>query len=697
VIAAGIDLGTTYSALAVLTGGEPCLIPNEEGNRTTPSVVYVTAEGQLVVGDDAVQLMATDRKNGLALFKRGMGSSVSYPVRGLDLTPVVLSSEILKQLAVDFQSYFGSPLREAVVTVPAYFNEHARLDTQRAAELAGISLLELIHEPTAAAVAYGMDTVRDSRTVLVYDLGGGTFDVSVVRFTTASATVVSTLGDPQLGGADWDAVLAEIVADRFAERHGHELRSSASAYGLLSLQAEKAKRRLTAHSSTTVECGVEGIVDQIEVTRSEFEDATQHLAQRTIDILMEALGDAKLKVENLDEIILVGGSTRMPICTQLIQRAIGKSPLRTINPDEAVAIGAATRAEMLSGGGLSLREPTQTTHGVRQSGDGVGRGHLQSLSDVTAHSLGMVTINSAGTAYVNDVMIRRLSKLPTRVRHSKLFEPASAGKDLAIYLLQGESAEPTNTTALGQYTFSDVASQLPRGGQIDIIFGYDKSGVVTIEAEVGNKRLPAPEVDRSDLDLSWTLDTPGAPPPAESSASTLLFDCSGSMSSGDKAQAISAGREFIDELKDVEADISIIAWGSSHQVLCEPTSDMGVVKRELERIASQDLGGTNLAQPLSAARALLSDSTQSMKLAVVLTDGHVADAKECFEVREQYIEEGIDILGLGVNGADEAFLRDLSTIDVDSFITNLSALGGVFRGIAQDIAAGHISASRRGK
>ncbi|MEN6372674.1 MAG: molecular chaperone DnaK [Armatimonadota bacterium] len=456
----GIDLGTTNSVVAVMEGGEPTVIPNAEGGRLTPSVVAFTKTGERLVGVTAKNQAIMNPERTIASIKREMGTDHKTKIDDKQYTPEEISAMILQKLKTDAEAYLGEPVTSAVITVPAYFNDAQRTATKTAGEIAGLNVLRIINEPTAASLAYGLDK-KSSETILVWDLGGGTFDVSVLEVGEGVFEVKSTAGDTHLGGDDWDQRIVEYAADEFKRAHGIDLRKDRQALQRLRDAAEKAKIELSSVVSTNINlpfitADAEGPKHlDVNLTRAKFEDITRDLAERCVTSFNRAIEDAKLKTEDLDEIILVGGSTRMPMIQDLIRKlSNGKEPNKSVNPDEVVAVGAAIQAGVLGG---EVKDVV--------------------LLDVTPLSLGVETLGGVMTK-----LIDRNTTIPTR--KSQTFTTAADGQsEVEIHVLQGEREMAQANKSLGRFHLTGIPPA-PRGiPQIEVTFDIDANGMVNVSAK----------------------------------------------------------------------------------------------------------------------------------------------------------------------------------------------------------------------
>ncbi|WP_418567624.1 molecular chaperone DnaK [Peptacetobacter sp.] len=456
----GIDLGTTNSCVAVLEGGEPQIIPNSEGMRTTPSVVAFTKDGERIVGEPAKRQAVTNADRTISSIKTHMGTDYKVNIDGKDYSPQEISAIILQKLKSDAESYLGEKVTEAVITVPAYFTDAQRQATKDAGRIAGLEVKRIINEPTAASLAYGMDKLDQDKKILVFDLGGGTFDVSLLEIGDGTFEVLATAGNNRLGGDDFDKIIIDYLAEEFKKAEGVDLRNDKMALQRLKEAAEKAKKELSSTMSTNINlpfitATAEGPKHlNIDLSRAKFEELTAGLVEKTMEPMKRAISDAGISVSEIDDVLLVGGSTRIPAVQEAVKKFVGKEPHKGINPDECVAAGASIQAGVLTGEVNDLL-----------------------LLDVTPLSLGIETLGNVFTK-----IIERNTTIPTK--KSQVFSTAADNQTAVdIHVLQGERSMAYDNTTLGRFQLTDIPPAMRGIPQIEVTFDIDANGIVHVTAK----------------------------------------------------------------------------------------------------------------------------------------------------------------------------------------------------------------------
>ncbi len=483
----GIDLGTTYSCMSIMEAGKPIVIPNAEGGRTTASIVAFTKEGERLVGSLAKRQAVTNPQRTIQSIKRKMGSSEKIKIDDKNYTPQEISSMILQKLKIDAEAYLGEKITKAVVTVPAYFNDAQRQATKDAGKIAGLEVLRIINEPTASALAYGIDKEQDA-TVLVYDLGGGTFDVSILTLGDGVFEVKSTAGNNHLGGDDFDQRVTDYLVEEFRKKEGIDLRTDPYAMQRLRDASENAKIELSQRQSTNInlpyitqdKSGPKFL--NIDLTKAKLEQLIGDLVESTIGPVKQALSDAKLEPKDIDHVLLVGGSTRVPLVQDIVKKLLGKEPDKGLNPDECVALGAGIQGAVLTG----------------ETKDIV-------LLDVTPLTLGIETLGGIATK-----LIERNTTIPTR--KSQIFSTAADGQtSVEIHVVQGERALAKDNFTLGKFQLTGIPPA-PRGiPQVEVTFDIDSNGIIHVSAKdlgTGNQQNISIKGDKklTDEDIKKMMD-----------------------------------------------------------------------------------------------------------------------------------------------------------------------------------------------
>ena len=457
----GIDLGTTNSCVAVMEGGKPVVIANSEGQRTTPSVVAFTKSGERLVGEPAKRQAVTNADRTISSIKRHMGTDYKVSIDGKDYTPQEISAMILQKLKADAESYLGETVTEAVITVPAYFNDAQRQATKDAGRIAGLDVKRIINEPTAAALAYGLDNEGEQK-IMVYDLGGGTFDVSLIEIGDGVIEVLATSGNNHLGGDDFDKKLMDYMIEDFKSKEGIDLSKDTMALQRINVAAEQAKKELSSAGKTTINlpyitATAEGPKHfEMELTRAKFDEITADLVEKTAEPVKNALSDAGVSASELGKVLLVGGSTRIPAVQEKVKQLTGKEPNKSLNPDECVALGASVQAGKLAGD--------------------AGAGDVL-LLDVTPLTLSIETMGGIATH-----MIERNTTIPTK--KSQIFSTAADNQSAVdINVVQGEREFAKDNKSLGQFRLDGIPAAKRGVPQIEVTFDIDANGIVNVSAK----------------------------------------------------------------------------------------------------------------------------------------------------------------------------------------------------------------------
>jgi molecular chaperone DnaK len=672
----GIDLGTTFSAVAhVDASGRAVILKNAQGEPLTPSVIWFGDDAEPLVGAEAKRMQEMGDDDVASFFKRDMGDPNFFlDFKGKKYTASDLSAIVLRRLKADAEATLGKPVRKAVVTVPAYFNNQQREATIEAGRAAGLEILRIINEPTAAAIAFGLNqTQRNGQKILVYDLGGGTFDVTVIRQDADGIEVIGTDGDHNLGGKNWDDRLIAHIARQFEDEFSVNPLADTVSFNDLLVRAENAKKQLSARDSTTVTIAHAGNKGRYEITAATFEDITRDLMQRTQMLTEHLLSDIRLNWRDLDGVLLVGGSTRMPMVSRWIAQMSGKAPLRGVNVDEAVALGAAIQANLDANG----NSPAATQFFLG--------GAAPKIRDVMAHSLGMVAENADRSRYINSILIPKNKPVPSEQTKPYVLRTRPGDRNsMEVYMLQGESERPLDCNVIGKYIFSGIEHQ--PGGQdvVDVTYAYDANGVISVHAQQrsNGKALPL-HIEPVPDDLSW-LDLPPKTEelvPAHLSV-VLAVDLSGSMAGEPLEKAQQAAKGFVHKLDLSSTSIGLLVFAESARV----TQDLSQNAKQLEKgIGSWDTGivgyGTS-AQPFTEAFRLLADRDDP-RFIVVLTDGMWSGQDHAIREAERCKEAGIEIIAIGFGTADRHFLQQIATSDENALLTDLGNLTASFSKIAQ--------------
>ena len=678
ILPVGIDLGTTNSVIARIAGESvPEVIPNAEGESITPSVVWIGERG-VVVGTDAKEQMSEGNPDTAAFFKRHMGNlSLPFFLGAKQYSAVDLSAFVLSKLKRDAEERLGRPIAHAVITVPAYFEDPQRNATIAAGTKAGLDVLEIISEPTAAAFAYGLHQTGREENILVYDLGGGTFDVSIVRLTPQEFTVLATKGDHGLGGKDWDDILSDYVLDRFRDEFGVDPLSHGLPRGELLMLAETAKKTLSGVMSTVVNFHHSGHRLRLELTREDFESRTSHLMEATRSLCNEVLKDAGLNWQLLTGVLLVGGSTRMPMVTDYVRQMSGGAPLTGIHPDHAVAVGAAIRAARL------LDERTPHKPRFRLPGP-------KKIQDVVAHPLGMISETDDGSRYTNSIIINKYLGVPcSNTRPFQLYTSPGNGNEMEVYLTQGESTDPVDCTVIARWHAAGIEHD-PSGLQvIDVEYSYTGNMTVDATARLRSTGRAIPLTKESDLgDLSWIRQPPRRKGKGQHITAYLAVDLSGSMIGEGVATAQRAAREFVQQSDLSKCSIGIIEFADRVEVTCPACQDATQLQSAIAALGPHVLcsrvGGGNAATPFATAHQILRDVTGA-RFIIVLTDGHWYCCPQAIQESVACRNDGIQTIAVGTEQSNADFLKQISSSEAGSFYAKQHEVVGIFSSIAREL------------
>ena len=695
-IRVGIDLGTTFSAVARIdpVTGKPEVIKNSFGSPITPSVLCFERDGSILFGEDAKNMQSAGDTNAVAFFKRRMGrSDYSVEICGKTYTATDLSAILLQKLKEEAERQCGEKIDAAVITVPAYFAHKERTETIEAGKRAGLEVITILNEPTAAAFAYGLNEKKEEQTVLVYDLGGGTFDVTLARINRNEISIIGSDGDHELGGKDWDDCIARYLASEFNEKFGVDPSEDPEAVTALLVTAENVKKQLTVKDAVNVPIVYKNVRGTVDITEETFESISEFLLGTTRDVTERLLNSVEIGWDRIDGVILVGGSTRMRMIHKYVYEMSGKEPLSGVNVDEAVALGAAIRANI-----------TDKGESVAAIGGSVGKGvpggimirGAKAVTDVTAHSLGMIAISPDGEQYINSIIIKKNTKIPAANTRPFSFRTRAKDNELEVYVLQGEFRRPLDNTIINKYVISQIERTNPPGTVIDVTYEYTADGIIEVSAiqkETG-KRLPI-RIEPVPEDMSWTDLSPKEHMAADKAPSVdviLAVDLSGSMCGDPIKKAKEAMDSFVDQMDSEFVRIGIIAFADRTKVVLHPTNNYRDAHATISGLERVDVGVCNRAEPFTDAYELLKDGLwkkgSDIKYIVVLTDGCWSCTSAAINAAQKCHRAEIEVMALGFGSADYAFLKKIASTDEFASLTNLSDLGGSFSKIAQAIGEG---------
>lgn len=665
------------------------VIKNSWGSSITPSVLCFEKNGNILFGEDAKNMQLAGEANAIAFFKRNMGNDMfSVEILGKRYNATNLSAILLQKLKEETELQIGENIDAAVITVPAYFTHKEREATIEAGKRAGLEVIAIINEPTAAAFAYGLNEREGEQTVLIYDLGGGTFDVTLANINKEEITILGSDGNHELGGKDWDDCIARYLASEFLEQYGVDLSEDAEMAASLSVIAENTKKQLTSKDVVSVPITYGKVRGKIDITEEIFESISQFLIGTTKEVTERLLDSVEITWSQIDGVILVGGSTRMRMIHNYVYEMSGKAPLTGINVDEAVALGAAIRANITEKGkipaliGESQRNIDSKVLFIQGA---------KAVTDVTAHSLGMISISQDREKYINSKIIKKNTPIP--VKNKRPFQLRTRDNELEVYVLQGEYQRPLDNTIINKYVIYGIERTNSYNAVIEVTYEYTSNGVIEVSAvqtETG-KKLPI-RIEIVPEDMSWTDLSP-----EDNKANKkmpfvdvmLAVDLSGSMSGIPIRKAKIAMNDFVKQMDSNWTRIGIMAFADSTRVVLRPTDDYKIVHDTISKLENIDVGICNKAEPFTEAyRILYGKQKSDVQYIVVLTDGCWSNTSLAINAAKKCHKDGIEVMALGFGSADYVFLKQIASMEEFASVTDLSNLTGSFSKIAQAIGEG---------
>ncbi|NCG19117.1 MAG: Hsp70 family protein [Rhodobacterales bacterium] len=661
--AVGIDLGTTFSAIAhVNQHGVPEILSNAEGDRITPSVILFE-DDDVIVGNYAKQAAVVYPDQVVEFVKRHMGDpDYFFTYRGKNYTPEELSGFILAKLKQDAEMRLGHKVDQAVITVPAYFNDMQRRATMRAGEMAGLQVLKLINEPTAAAFAYGLNNAEKHLRVLVFDLGGGTFDVTLVDIGDNEINVIATNGDHKLGGKDFDDRLIQHVSQAFQEKHGSDPLEDLSSYHDLRQKCVSAKISLTRRPKVNIFHDYGSKVLRLAITRENFLELTDDLLKRTREMTEGVISDAKVDPSSIDVVLLAGGSTRMPMMRDMLTQVFGKPPATDMNPDEAVAMGAALTAAIEAADLAGEHSPIDI-----------------SINDVTSHSLGMVVYRESSLH--NSMIISKNTRIPADCTNENYSTTHDGQTTIDLWLVQGEDIDPLQCDVLGHFEFYGILPRPAGEARLSVTYRYNANGIVEVEAmdlqtgQILPHRLAGGTVTLEDLANNR------APMQV-----ALVMDCSGSMYGDNITNAKLAASGFAERtLASPNRQIAVVAFPGG--VKATPTADLSRLQWAIDHLSP--IGSTPMSEGLYEARNLLRPRAGVQRVFVIMTDGHPDDPEGTVAEIHRLRTAGARIITIGVGDQVQGdFLASLASGPSDyHFCSESLELEGTFINLATELSA----------
>lgn len=706
-VSVGIDLGTTFSAVAYIDPKtrQPTIIPNTEGRRITPSVIQFL-DGEMIFGSEAEEAMAAGESDCAATFKREMGNDEPYCyIDGTAYTSEQLSGFLLRHLKEDAEAVLGDTIADAVITVPAYFYSREREATINAAKAAGLKVRKIIDEPNAAAMAYGLEHWRENARILVYDLGGGTFDVTlVVMGKDGQLSTVTTRGNHKLGGRDWDARIEDILFDRFEADTGLDLHEDPESCAIVRGLAEGVKKQLSVMAVVRAAASFPGFgKSTVSITRQEFESGTSDLLEQTGALCQAVLDEAGLSSKDVTDVLLVGGSTRMLQVPAYLQKIFGKRPIAHVNPDEAVALGAAIQSSKREEAYTALS--VQVVDGKKKTDMGsVGLSvraavkpskkltsvSVMTLRETTAHAMGMIALSQDMTHYINDTIIPANHPRPVRVAKAfRFFTSRRKENIMEIYVVQGSHENPLDNSIPYKYVVTGIRHIRERKGEtvIKVQYSYDGNGVINVQARQENDSVNLPirkEPIPDDMSQYGRPVNPDDLKRVEPLNVVIAVDVSGSMSGPPIENAKSAIRNFIASMDFSYTRLAILAVSDRTEVICGLTDNERRCLNAVDAITCGSVGYGNADHPFGEIERILKNEDGRL-FSIVLADGVWDHQDRAVAASKACNKAGIETAAIGFGSADQNFLKAISSEDANALFVQQSELSSAFGSIAQSI------------
>ena len=661
----GIDLGTTYSVVARYNGNtkKTEIIRNKYEKNLTPSVICFRSNGEVLIGDDAKDMQRGGEGCIASVFKVSMGTHATCAeVNGKSYTAEELSRLMIKELVKEAEASAGEKIESAVITVPAYFDDLQRSSTRAAAESAGLTVTRVVNEPTAAAIYYGYKH-SEGKNVLVYDLGGGTFDVTIVHISHGAIEVKGTKGNHNLGGKDWDEALLNLACDRFYDEFGEDPRDDVSKRYELLADCEDYKKLLSRSDKVSVPIFYDDYSARYEITSQEFEAATAYLVEATEEVLDEVFRISGMKVEDIDEVLLCGGSTRLPAVERQLRNYGFKTIVTHRDTDLAVAMGAAIIASLYSNDDNRIRDIA--------------------IQDVNAHGLGLLSIDPRTGKYRNEIMIPLNTPIPVSVTKPFRIEEGNLTDQIEVYVLQGDSEVPSDCTVIKHNVITGFTNN-GKGAVIDITYSYNEEGRVTVTASRGGRELSIIEESIPE-DRAWISGRPQDRTGNKRVSKSVAICVDLSRSMEDSLDEVkNAINNFVTSLSGEFTKFVLIGFGDKAKALSELTTDEEDILAAVNSMKVNKLGRGTDANPFRLISEYLQDE-KGAKMALVLTDGLWGHRNEAVDDAAECRDQMINIVAIGFGDADRSFLKQVATIEEGAMYTTLSNLGKTINTIATAI------------